>query len=185
MRAASTLVLAGTILLSGCGVQEAAAPSGVEAKPAPVEHRSNVPPLDPTNIVSIASGSPDHTTLVAAIEAADYVTSVAASGPLTVFAPTNAAFEKLPAGTVESLLEPENVGALRRILQYHVTTSALGAEGFRDGQTLGMANGAKATIHREGDAVSINEARIVASIPASNGIVHVIDAVLLPPDDGG
>jgi uncharacterized surface protein with fasciclin (FAS1) repeats len=91
---------------------------------------------------------------------------------------------KLPPGTVEKLLEPENGDALRKILQYHVTTSALRVESFRDGQTLGMANGAKTTIHREGDQVSINDARVVASIPASNGIVHVIDGVLLPPDEG-
>jgi len=182
MRALSVFTIAGVLLLSACGM-EGAQESSPAAKPAPVEHRSNIPPLDATNIVSIASGSEDHTTLVAAIQAADYVTSVAASGPLTVFAPTNAAFEKLPAGTVEELLEPENGDALRRILQYHVTTSSLRAESFRDGQTLGMANGAKTTIHRVGDQVSINDARVVASIPASNGIVHVIDAVLLPPED--
>jgi uncharacterized surface protein with fasciclin (FAS1) repeats len=175
--------IAGVLLLSGCGMEEAQKPSA-SAKPAPVEHRSNIPPLDATNIVSIASGSEDHTTLVAAIQAADYVTSVAASGPLTVFAPTNAAFDKLPPGTVEKLLEPENGDALRKILQYHVTTSALRVESFRDGQTLGMANGAKATLHRDGDRVSINDANVVASIPASNGIVHVIDGVLLPPDEG-
>jgi uncharacterized surface protein with fasciclin (FAS1) repeats len=140
-----------------------------------------VPPLDATNIVSIASGSPDHTTLVAALKAADYVGAVAASGPLTVFAPTNAAFDALPPGTLDSLLQPANADQLREVLKYHVTTSALRAETFQDGQSLGMANGARATIARDGDAVSINGARIVASIPASNGIVHVIDAVLLPP----
>jgi len=143
---------------------------------------SNLPPLDANNIVSIATRSKDHTTLVAAIQAADYVTSVAASGPLTVFAPTNEAFAQLPAGTVESLLEPENVDALRRVLQYHVTTSSLAASSLRDGQTLGMANGAKVTVHRNGDTVSINDATVLASIPASNGIVHVIDHVLLPPE---
>jgi uncharacterized surface protein with fasciclin (FAS1) repeats len=157
------------------------APVGGQAAPAGYTPVSNQPPLDPDNIVSIASRSPDHTTLVAAIEAADYVTSVAASGPFTVFAPTNEAFAKLPPGTVDSLLEPQNAGDLRKLLQYHVTTSALGAASLRDGQTLGMANGAKATIRRDGDAVTINDARVVASIPASNGIVHVIDRVLLPP----
>lgn len=154
------------------------APSAAAPEPA-----SNLPPLDPDNIVSIASRSEDHTTLVAAIQAADYVTSVAASGPLTVFAPTNEAFSQLPPGTVESLLEPENADALRKVLQYHVTTSALTTESLKDGQTLGMANGAKATIHRDDDGgVTINDAHVVASIPASNGIVHVIDRVLLPPE---
>jgi uncharacterized surface protein with fasciclin (FAS1) repeats len=164
-----------------CGAQETAPPPAPAS--APPQHVSNIPPLDPTNIVSIATGSPDHTTLVAAIQAADYVTSVAASGPLTVFAPTNEAFAALPPGTVETLLEPENADQLREILKYHVTTSALAVDGFRDGQTLGMANGAKTTIHREGEVVTVNDATIVASIPASNGIVHVVDAVLLPPNE--
>jgi transforming growth factor-beta-induced protein len=83
---------------------------------------------------------------------------------------------------VESLLEPENVGTLRNILQYHVTTSALPTSSFRDGQTLGMANGAKTTLRVEGDQVWINDARIVKSVRAENGMLHVIDAVLLPPE---
>jgi uncharacterized surface protein with fasciclin (FAS1) repeats len=171
----------GALLLAACGSQEPGAAPPAATAPEARAPASNIPPLDPTNIVSIASGSPDHTTLVAAIQAADYVTAVAASGPLTVFAPTNAAFDKLPAGTVENLVKPENADQLREILKYHVTTSALTVASLRDGQTLGMANGAKATIRREGDAVSINDARVIASIPASNGIVHVVDTVLLPP----
>ena len=162
-----------------CG-QQAEEPGEV-ASTAP-QHVSNIPPLAPNNIVSIASASEDHTTLVAAIEAADYVTSVAASGPLTVFAPTNAAFAALPEGTVEGLLRPENADQLREILKYHVTTSALRIDSFRDGQKLGMANGAKATLRVDGENVSINGARVLASIPASNGMIHVVDAVLLPPE---
>ena len=110
------------------------------------------------------------------------MTSVAASGPLTVFAPTNAAFDKLPEGTVENLLKPENVEQLRKILQYHVTTSALAVDTFTDGQTLSMANGKKATMHVEDGKVSIGGANIVASVPASNGMLHIVDAVLLPPE---
>ena len=173
------VVILGLVVLLGCGQSEDPQPAA--SAPAAPQHRSNIPPLDPTNIVSIAQGSEDHTTLVAAIVAADYVTSVAASGPLTVFAPTNAAFAALPEGTVESLLEPENVGALREILKYHVTTSALGLDTFRDGQTLGMANGAKATVSVADGEVRVGGAKVLASIPASNGIVHVVDAVLLPP----
>ena len=180
MRSLRFLALVAVSLIVACG--DAGAPTP-DAKPASEpKHVSNIPPLDPTNIVSIAVGSPDHTTLVTAIQAADYVTSVAASGPLTVFAPTNAAFEALPAGTVEGLLEPQNADQLREILKYHVTTSSLSAKSFRDGQTLGMANGAKTTLEVDGETVTINGANVVASIPASNGIVHVIDAVLLPPD---
>jgi len=122
--------------------------------------------------------------LVPEPEAADYVTAVAASGPLTVFAPTNDAFAALPEGTVESLLEPENADQLREILRYRVTRSALGPDQLRDGQTLGMANGAKATIRVEGDAIWIDEARVIGSTRAENGMLHVIDGVLLPPEAG-
>ena len=174
-------VLALGLLVLACGKQETAPTAAPPAAPAAAP-TSNVPPLDPNNLVSIASNSPDHTTLVAALKAADYVTSVAGSGPLTVFAPTNAAFDQLPPGTLDSLLEPQNADQLRNILKYHVTTSALTLDKLSDGQTLGMANGAKTEIKKSGDAVTINGAKVVASIPASNGIVHVIDAVLLPPE---
>ena len=185
MRALLVVCVAGLLLAPGCQRQEApSAAAPPAAEPAAPQHRSNIPPLHPNNIVSIASNSADHTTLVAALQAAEYVTSVAASGPLTVFAPTNAAFDKLPAGTLDTLLQPENVGQLREILKYHVTTSSLEASSFRDGQSLGMANGARTTIQLEGESLSINGANVVASIPASNGMVHVIDTVLLPPDKG-
>lgn len=140
-----------------------------------------MPPLDANNIVSIASGSKDHTTLVAALKAADYVASVANPGPLTVFAPTNAAFDKLPKGTVESLLTPEKLGDLKEILKYHVTTSVYDVKDLQDGQLLAMASGAKTTIHIQDGKMTINDAKVVASIRASNGIVHIVDSVLLPP----
>ncbi len=174
----------GSLLLLGCKKQEAAPAEPATPKMAePAEEASNVPPLNENNIVSIAIRSDDHTTLVTAIKSADYVTSVAASGPLTVFAPTNAAFDKLPAGTVENLLKPENVDTLRKILQYHVTTSALQKEWFKDGQTLSMANGKKTTIGVKDGNVTINGANIIAAIPAENGMLYVIDAVLLPPEE--
>lgn len=184
-RASSCFVLGtllGVVLFVGCKSQEAA-PAAAPAPAPPAKEVSNIPPLNENNIVSIAMRSDDHKTLVAAIKAADYVTSVAASGPLTVFAPTDAAFAKLPEGTVENLVKPENVGTLRKILQYHVTTSALQKEWFKDGQVLSMANGKKTTMHVDGDAVMINDATIVASAPASNGIVHIVDTVLLPPEE--
>ncbi len=168
------------LLVLGCKKQEAAP---TEPAPAPVEQASNVPPLHEDNIVSIAVRSEDHTTLVAALKAADYVTSVAASGPLTVFAPTNAAFDKLPEGTVENLVKPENVDTLRDILKYHVTTSAVQPDWLKDGQKLWMANGGKTTVHlKDGKLVSINDAKILAQIPAENGMLYIIDTVLLPPD---
>jgi uncharacterized surface protein with fasciclin (FAS1) repeats len=184
MRALIGIGVLGACLCLACEQPKAPAPAGQApaATPAAAAPKpASVPPLDPRNIVSIATASPDHTTLVAALKAADYVTSVANPGPLTVFAPTNAAFESLPPGTVENLLKPENVDQLRNVLKYHVTTSSLAASSFKDGQSLGMANGDHATLKVEGDEVSIDGAHIVASIPASNGMVHVIDAVLLPP----
>jgi uncharacterized surface protein with fasciclin (FAS1) repeats len=175
--------LACGLLVLGCKKQEAAPAAPATAEAAPAQEASNIPPLDETNIVSIAIGSEDHTTLVAAIKAADYVTSVAASGPLTVFAPTNDAFAKLPEGTVENLVKPENVGTLREILKYHVTTSAIQPGWFKEGQSLGMANGKKATMHVNGEELSLNDAKIVARIPAENGMLYIIDTVLLPPEE--
>jgi uncharacterized surface protein with fasciclin (FAS1) repeats len=179
MRALIGIVALGVVIGLGCGQPETRTePPAAAAAPASI---SAMPPVDANNIVSIASGSADHTTLVAALKAADYVTAVANPGPLTVFAPTNQAFAALPPGALDGLLEPGNVEELRNVLKYHVTTSALAASSFQDGQSLGMANGSRATLRVEGDQVSINGAHIVASIPASNGMVHVIDAVLLPP----
>jgi uncharacterized surface protein with fasciclin (FAS1) repeats len=134
------------------------------------------------DVVDVAVASPDHTTLLAAVKAADYVQSLKNPGPFTVFAPTNAAFDKLPKGTVEGLLKPESKFDLEKILQYHVTTSALKLAWFKDGEQLGMANGKKTTIRVAKDGkVTINGANILATIPVSNGMVYVIDAVLLPP----
>ncbi len=169
---------------SGGAASAPAAPvAAPEAPPAaaPAPPHDDTPPLDPKNIVSIAVGSKDHTTLVAALKAADYVTAVSNPGPLTVFAPTNDAFAKLPAGTVEGLLKPDQLSALQNVLKYHCTTSAYPTTMLKDGMVLGMANGAKATIHVKDGKFSINDANVIASIPASNGIIHVIDGVLLPP----
>jgi uncharacterized surface protein with fasciclin (FAS1) repeats len=134
------------------------------------------------NVVKVAISSKDHTTLVAAIKQADLVTSLTNAGPFTVFAPTNAAFDALPAGTVEGLMKDEKKADLQNILQYHVAVSTMKAETFTDGQTIGMVNGDNVTVSVKDGKVTLNgNAHIVASIPASNGIIHVVDAVLLPP----
>ena len=132
------------------------------------------------NVVQIAAGSKDHSTLVAAVKAAGLVDVLANAGPFTVFAPTNAAFDKLPKGTVEGLLKPEKRDDLRNILQYHVYVGNLQAESFTDGQSLGQVNGGRVTMGVNGSDVTANGAKIIASIPASNGVIHVIDQVLLP-----
>ena len=133
------------------------------------------------DVVKIAIGSPDHTTLVTALKAAEYVDVLTNAGPFTVFAPTNAAFDKLPAGTVEGLLKPEKKDDLRNILEYHVFVGVLKPEMLADGQTYGQVNGQNVTIGNKDGKLTVNGANIIATIPASNGIIHVVDAVLLPP----
>lgn len=135
------------------------------------------------DVVKVAISSKDHTTLVAALKQADLVTSLSNAGPFTVFAPTNEAFSKLPKATLDALMKDDKKADLQNILQYHVTVSTMKAENFTDGQQLGMVNGDNITVNiKNGKVVLNNSATIVASIPASNGIIHVIDGVLLPPD---
>ncbi len=133
------------------------------------------------DIVKVAAGSADHSTLVAAVQAASLVDALSNAGPFTVFAPTNAAFSNLPAGTVDNLLKPENKEQLRNILFYHVTPGVYLAEALKDGQKLGMVNSQNATVTVKDGKVQINGINVVGSVRASNGIIHVVDAVMLPP----
>jgi uncharacterized surface protein with fasciclin (FAS1) repeats len=135
------------------------------------------------DVVKVAASSKDHTTLVAALKQAELITSLSNAGPFTVFAPTNAAFDKLNKATLDALMTDAKKVDLQNILQYHVTVSSIKAEYFQDGQNLGMVNGdnVKITI-KDGKVMLNNSATIIASIPASNGIIHVIDQVLLPPN---
>lgn len=132
------------------------------------------------DIVKVASGSKDHSTLVTAVKAAEYVDVLSNAGPFTVFAPTNDAFNKLPAGTVENLVKPESKDVLRDILEYHVAVAVYKTDMLRDGQIINMANlgNVKITI-KEGEIFLNETAKIVGTVPASNGIIHVIDNVLL------
>jgi uncharacterized surface protein with fasciclin (FAS1) repeats len=151
------------------------APAATSAGQAAVQDDESI-----KNIVQIAVGSADHSTLVAALKATNLVDPLANPGPFTVFAPTNAAFDKLPPGTVDNLLKPENLGQLKTILHHHVTTSALDLDALTDGQSLGMVDGTREVIRKGADGTFIGDARIVATVRASNGVVHVIDAVVLP-----
>ena len=135
------------------------------------------------DVVKVAASSKDHTTLVAALKQAELVTSLSNAGPFTVFAPTNAAFDKLDKATLDALMTDAKKADLQNILQYHVTVSSIKAEYFQDGQNLGMVNGDNVKISvKDGKVMLNNSATIIASIPASNGIIHVIDQVLLPPN---
>lgn len=133
------------------------------------------------DIVKVAVGSPAHTTLVTAVKAAELVDTLSNTGPFTVFAPTNDAFKKLPAGTVESLLKPENKDKLADILQYHVAVAVYKEEMLTDGRVINMANGGNIRISNKDGKITINgSATVVGSVPASNGLVYVVDGVLSP-----
>ena len=132
------------------------------------------------NIVQVAIGSKDHTTLVTAVKAAELVDALSNAGPFTVFAPTNAAFEKLPPGTVEGLLAPEKKEDLANILGYHTYVGTLKTAYMNDGQLYDMVYGGKVKITKKEGKTFVNGSEILASIPTSNGIIHVIGDVLLP-----
>jgi uncharacterized surface protein with fasciclin (FAS1) repeats len=133
------------------------------------------------DIVDNAAGSADHTTLVAAVKAASLVETLKSAGPFTVFAPTNAAFAALPAGTVDNLLKPENKAKLAGILTYHVVSGAVKAADLKDGQKIKTVQGEELTVSIKDGKVMINGAAVtIADVISSNGVTHVIDAVLLP-----
>lgn len=132
-------------------------------------------------IVKLAVGNKDLSTLVTAVQVAELTTSLSNAGPFTVFAPTNAAFEKLPAGTVDDLLKPENKGKLTDILGHHTYVGVIKTEQMTDGQNLGMVDGKNITIKMVNGKPTVNgTVNIIASVPASNGMVHVVDGVILP-----
>lgn len=171
-----------TVLATHCGEQST--PSSTASEPqAPVAGQSAVKDdQSQKDVVKVAVGSADHTTLVKAVQTAEYVDVLSNAGPFTVFAPTNAAFDKLPPGTVADLLKPENKAKLRDILEYHVAVGSYRADMLRDGQSLGMANGGNVKVSvKDGKIVINGAATVVATVPASNGIVHVVDAVVLEP----
>ena len=138
------------------------------------------------NIIQNAVNSKDHTTLVAAVKAAGLVETLEGKGPFTVFAPTNAAFGKLPAGTVETLVKPENKATLTKILTYHVVPGKLAASDLKDGMKLKTAEGEALTVRHQDGKVWIVDAKggssmvTISNVNQSNGVIHVVDTVLMP-----
>jgi uncharacterized surface protein with fasciclin (FAS1) repeats len=133
------------------------------------------------NIVENAAASADHTTLVAAVKAADLATTLSGAGPFTVFAPTNAAFSALPAGAVDNLLKPEMKKDLTGVLTYHVVSGSLKAADLKDGQKLKTVQGQELTVSVKDGKVMVGGANVTtADVVSSNGVTHVIDAVLMP-----
>lgn len=176
------LTITACILLTGCGGGEATNESTTATEETATDPGQSAvkDDISQKDVVKVAAGSPDHTTLVAAVKAAELVDVLSNAGPFTVFAPTNDAFNKLPAGTVDDLLKPENLSKLQDILQYHVAVAVYKPEMFQDGQTIGMANSGNIKISVKDGVVMVNgNSKIIASVPASNGIIHVIDNVLL------
>ena len=138
------------------------------------------------NIIQNAVNSKDHTTLVAAVKAAGLVKTLEGKGPFTVFAPTNEAFEKLPAGTVDNLVKPENKATLTKILTYHVVPGRLEASSITDGKKLKTVECEMLTVKRSGDTIILIDAKggsstvTIPNVNQSNGVIHVVDTVLMP-----
>ena len=172
------------IITTSCGGGEQTAEAKVDTVATEVVANTDTAtaiPTTPATVVDIAVGSADHTTLVAAVKAAGLVETLSGAGPFTVFAPTNAAFEKLPKGTVESLLTPEKKADLTSILTYHVVAGSVKAADLKDGQMVKTLNGKELKVTIKDGKVMIDGATVTAAdLVAGNGVVHVIDAVLLP-----
>ena len=186
-----TLFAAALAFLAGTAIVPVAAETNGKEKTVNV---GGAPMYPSKNIIQNAVNSKDHTTLVAAVKAAGLVDTLQGAGPFTVFAPTNAAFGKLPAGTVDNLVKPENKGTLTGILTYHVVPGRMTAAGLmkavKDGEGLAKlktVQGAELTVKQAGPGkLTITDAKgdtatvTIADVLQSNGVIHVIDTVLLP-----
>ena len=173
-------------LLVSCGSDDSdSATTEAPATEAPAEEapmETEAPAEELLDIVGIASANEDFSTLVAAVAAADLVETLQSEGPFTVFAPTNDAFAALPAGLVDKLLLPENKDLLVKILTYHVVSGKVMSTDVAAGEVPSV-EGQAITVTTEDEGVQVNGANVVAvDIEASNGVIHVIDAVILPPD---
>lgn len=175
----------GSMGIAACGGDDdddngtAAAPATTETQPA---ETTPAEPAGEATLAELAADTPTLSTLVTAVTAADLVETLSGEGPFTVFAPDNAAFEKVDEATLEDLLEPENKDQLTSVLTYHVVPGELKAADLSDGQELETVQGEKLTVSIDGDTVKINDATVtLPDVAASNGVAHVIDTVLLPP----
>jgi uncharacterized surface protein with fasciclin (FAS1) repeats len=172
----AALAMVGMIACGDAPAEAEEVATEVEAAPA-----EPAAPAAPATVVDIAVGSADHSTLVAAVTAAGLGETLSGAGPFTVFAPTNAAFSALPAGTLDDLLKPENKEKLASILTYHVVSGNVMSSALTDGQKVATVNGQEITIGVKEGKVTVNGANVTAAdLSAGNGVVHVIDAVILP-----
>ena len=148
----------------------------------PSKMPTTVTPANGKTIVSIAAGNKNFTTLVKALKAADLVDTLAGPGPDTVFAPTNAAFAKIPKATLANLLKPENQEQLKKVLTYHVVSGAVTSKMLKSGQQVATVQGGNVTVKIKGKKVMINNANVISpyDVKASNGVIHAINTVLMP-----
>lgn len=205
-----TVALMGAVALSACQNDATTDTAATDAQTAPMaddaaatdaatptgDYAAEAPAMDTAasgTVVEVASGSPDHTTLVTAVQAAGLVDTLNGAGPFTVFAPTNAAFDKLPAGTVDGLLKPEAKEDLSGVLTYHVVSGNVDAatltqqiEAGGGSATLTTVQGGTLTARADGGTVTLTDAKgntatvTTADLKGSNGVIHVIDTVLMP-----
>lgn len=163
---------------------DSASEASSSAESHPMGQASVVDDISDPNILQVAMSSEPHSTLVAAVQAAQIEHVLVNAGPLTVFAPVNAAFDALPAGTVENLLKPENKVDLSTILTRHAAPGSYDIEALkreaRKGRKLYMATGDYLEVTLDGENVLVGGAKIVGTVPASNGIIHVVEKVILP-----
>jgi uncharacterized surface protein with fasciclin (FAS1) repeats len=169
--ALAATMAAGLVAYAGYASGEPASPAPLAAKDAGAEK----------DVVDTAVAAGKFKTLAAALQAAGLVDTLKGEGPFTVFAPTDEAFAKLPKGTVEGLLKPENKEKLKGILTYHVAAAKAMSTDLKDGQKVKTVNGKDVKVKIDGDTVMVGEAKVVkADIAAKNGVIHVIDTVLMP-----
>lgn len=187
----SIYVLASVVMLNSCGNNKNEVNDGNDVKMTtettnntPLGQASVVDETSDPNILQVAIGSKDHSTLVAAVQAAHIEHILVNAGPLTVFAPINAAFDALPAGTVEDLLKPENKEKLTNILTRHAAPGSFDKKALikeaKKGRKIYTATGDYLEVTVEGEDVFVGGAKVIGTIQTSNGIINVVDKVILP-----
>jgi len=165
--------LVATLALVACG--------GGETANMPAQDPTTAGTVGKSDIVDTASSAGSFKTLLAAVKAADLESTLRGAGPFTVFAPTDEAFAKLPAGTVDGLLKPENKDKLKAILTYHVVSGKVGSEQAMKLSNAKTVNGKELKLAASGGSLHVDKATVVkADIAASNGVIHVIDTVMIP-----
>ena len=171
------------ILFSSCTNPNATSPESTGINTAELKGQSGVVDNESErNILQVALGSPDHSTLVAGVVAAGLQDVLTNAGPLTVFAPNNTAFDNLPEGTLDNLLKPENKETLKNIITFHAAPGSYTGNNIKGVMGIGQATGDKVKVEVINGETFVNGAKVLGTVKASNGYVHVIDKVLLPPE---